>query len=148
MRCLIFLFLIGLLANAMSAQAITPIHALASSMVKQHKTGLVEVWVDLKTPSLSKRVKALKKATGIKPDADKLKLLSAQLSAEQDSLMAQLLPIGATELTRITLTRNAVAVRVEANRIAQIEQLALVLQVQYITHRMTNAPAQIPQGKE
>jgi hypothetical protein len=102
----------------------------------------------LKTPSLSKRVKALKNATGIKPDADKLKLLSAQLSAEQDSLMAQLLPIGATELTRITLTRNAVAVRVEANRIAQIEQLALVLQVQYITHRMTNAPTQIPQGKE
>lgn len=137
-----FLSLMPTLMIAASVQAMTP--ASTSPIDALHKMGLVEVWVNLKTPPLSKQVRALKNATGAKPDAEKLKLLSAQLRDEQDALMAQLLPLGARELTRISLTRNAVAVRVQADRIREIEQLSTVLSVQRITHR--NVPA--AQSKE
>lgn len=66
-------------------------------------SGPVDVWVELDLPAGPDRARAI--------------------TAQQDALMQSLVALGAIELGRVRLAMNAVAVRVDADRLQAIERL-------------------------
>lgn len=66
-------------------------------------SGPVDLWVELDLPAGPDRARAI--------------------TAQQDALMQSLVALGAIELGRVRLAMNAVAVRVDADRLQAIERL-------------------------
>lgn len=66
-------------------------------------SGPVDVWIELDLPAGPDRARAI--------------------TAQQDALMQSLVALGAVELGRVRLAMNALAVRVEADRLQAIERL-------------------------
>lgn len=79
---------------------------------------IVEVWLDLSEPPPGLQ-------TGTPTSLDRI----ARLRAQQDSVAAQLPALGAVELARVQRVGNAIAVRVDAERISDLQALPGVKRV-------------------
>ena len=83
----------------------------------------VAVWVDLSLPvpraAAASDVRAMRQA----------------LQAQQQAVAAQLDALGATELARVALVRNAIAVELPRQALPAVRQLPGVLRVRPVTHR-------------
>lgn len=78
----------------------------------------IEVWLDLIEPP-----------PGLHADTPALADRMARLRAQQDSVAAQLPALGAVELARVQRVGNAIAVRVDAERIPDLQALPGVKRV-------------------
>jgi hypothetical protein len=78
----------------------------------------VEVWLDLSEPPPGLQ-------TGTPASVDRI----ARLRAQQDSIAVQLPALGAVELARVQRVGNAIAVRVDAERISDLQALPGVKRV-------------------
>ena len=103
--------------------------------------GQIEVWVTLADPAL-----AVKKVE-LRPDAPgrdwkatndelkaQLKTHKQLLQSKQDSAMSALVGMGASELGRVLVSHNAVAVKVDAARLKDIAALSGVVAVRPVRH--------------
>ncbi|GCL65188.1 hypothetical protein AQPW35_42690 [Rubrivivax pictus] len=93
----------------------------------------VAVWVDLSLPvpraAASSDVLAMRQA----------------VEAQQHAVAAQLGALGATELARVLLVRNAIAVELPRHALPLVRQLPGVLRVRPVTHRhQVDVPAADP----
>jgi hypothetical protein len=86
----------------------------------------VEVWIDLSVPALSSQAAQ---------DHDARAALRARIEDQQDEVIAQLVALGAEELSRVAEVRNAVAVRMPAAQLAQARALPGVVKVRPVKHR-------------
>ncbi len=91
----------------------------------------VSVWVDLDLPEL-----ASLPADRV-PERDALR---QQILAQQEQVMARLRELGATEQGRVQLLRNALAVRLPANRIEAARQVPGVRAVRPVVDRVLHHP--------
>ena len=104
-------------------------------------TGPVDVWVSLAALPVSLKKKELRPdAAGVswKATDDSLKSQlqahKALLKGRQDTLVGALTGMGASELGRVQVSHNAVAVRVDAARLAEIAALPDVVAVRPVRH--------------
>jgi hypothetical protein len=88
--------------------------------------GRVEVWVDLTLPALAAAPMA---------SAPSCKDRRHALGAQQAAVAEQLRALGATELARVQLVRNAIAVELPASAVDAVRKLPGVLRVRPVTHR-------------
>lgn len=96
-------------------------------------TDRVAVWVDLSLP--------VPRAAA----ASDLPAMRLAVQAQQEAVAAQLVALGATELARVMLVRNAIAVELPRHALPQVRQLPGVLQVRPVTHRhQVDLPAASP----
>ncbi|WP_341891826.1 hypothetical protein [Variovorax sp. YR752] len=78
----------------------------------------VEVWLDLSEPP-----------PGLQADASGATERIARLRAQQDDIAARLPVLGAVELARVQRVGNSIAVRVDADRISDLQTLPGVKRV-------------------
>ena len=103
--------------------------------------GLIDVWVSLAEPSLAVKKRELR------PDAagqnwkasdpalqSQLKSHKQLLQGKQDSAMASLSGLGAVELGRVHVSHNAIAVKIDAARLRDIEAMDGVIAVRPVRH--------------
>lgn len=90
-----------------------------------------EWWVDLSEPPLGRR--------DAPPD------VQARLRRQQDQVMAALRSIGGVEIGRVSLVRNAIAVRLPGEALAGARRIDGVVRLSPVRHRHRHdAPAQRP----
>lgn len=94
-------------------------------------SGRVEVWVDLTLPALAAAPGASASSCGARRRA---------LEAQQTAVAEQLRALGAVELARVRLVRNAIAVELPASAVDEVRKLPGVLRVRPITHRHSIDP--------
>jgi len=78
----------------------------------------VEVWVMLTEP----------------PVAGSPKSQLEKIKRQQDTVMAQLNALGATELARITVTKNALAVAIDPANVPKVKRISGVRSVSVVRH--------------
>lgn len=124
-------------------------------------TGSVEVWVSLSEASVA--TAATRLATAGMPAADREQMQSlramraaassmrsalqshrAQLMSSQDATAGRMRQLGATELGRVHVAHNAIAVRVDASRIAAIAALPGVAKVRRVIHHEMSLSDTVP----
>lgn len=108
----------------------------------------VTVWVDLSLPVPGTAAAATGPAAspnGSQAPGAALAMRQAVL-AQQQAVVAQLQALGATELGRVTLVRNAIAVELPAGALPLARQLPGVLRIRPVTHlhQVQPAPAMLP----
>lgn len=86
----------------------------------------VQVWVDLTLPAFSAVPGASASSCGARRRA---------LEAQQTAVAEQLRALGAVELARVQLVRNALAVELPASAVDEVRKLPGVLRVRPLTHR-------------
>lgn len=87
----------------------------------------VQVWVELAGPPIGRRPG---------PDAPR----PATVDAHQDELMARMRALGAVELGRVRIVRNAIAVEIAADRVDALRALQGVRRVSPVHHVGRPAP--------
>jgi len=109
--------------------------------------GRVAVWVDLSLPvpgTAAATTGPAAPADGNATAGTTLAMRQAVL-AQQQAVAAQLCALGATELARVTLVRNAIAVDLPVNALPLARQLPGVLRIRPITHlHRVQPPAAAP----
>jgi hypothetical protein len=85
----------------------------------------VEVWIDLSVQPL---------ASVARDASDERAALRALVVAQQDDVMGQLSRLGAVELARVQLVRNALAVRMPADALDRARSIAGVRNIRPVTH--------------
>jgi hypothetical protein len=98
--------------------------AVTSAPAKQ-----VQVWVDLTLPTLA--------AMHLQSEGSRASQIRA-IDSQQDDLALQLRDLGATELGRVRLVRNAIAIEVHAEQLDRIRALPGVRSVTPIRHAELN----------
>ncbi|MBK7261266.1 MAG: hypothetical protein IPI03_04985 [Rubrivivax sp.] len=88
-------------------------------------TGRVKVWVDLAMPAMA--------AVPMPSPSSRSDYYQA-LQAQQSGLSARLHALGATELARVYLVRNAIVVELPASAIEAVRRLPGVRRVSLVTH--------------
>ncbi|MBC7954542.1 MAG: S8 family serine peptidase, partial [Cytophagales bacterium] len=126
-----------------------------------HATGPVDVWVTLSDPSVAAAASALTSttlATGEREQAQGLRTLRAapqamrdalrshrsSLMSRQDAASSRLSSLGAVELGRVHMAHNAIAVRVDASRLASIAALPGVIKVRRVVHHEMSLSETVP----
>jgi hypothetical protein len=102
----------------------------AKSMSTEDKQD-VEIWVDLTLPAL---------ATARQASPAEREALRARVDAQQDEVTAALHVLGAVEIGRVQLLRNAVAVRLPRGRISEVKQISGVGGVRVVRHADLHPP--------
>jgi len=103
-----------------------PAQGSPASRITAPATGRVEVWVDLAMPAT---------ASVPMPSASLRSTYRHALEAHQSALAAQMRALGATELARVRLVRNSIAIELPVEAVEEVRKLPGVLQVRTITHR-------------
>lgn len=93
--------------------------------------GPIDVWLDLDEPP-----------PGLQASAPGAVERSARVRAQQDAVAARLPALGAVELARVQQVGNAIAVRIEADRIGQLQSLPGVQRVRPV--RTLHPPRTMP----
>jgi hypothetical protein len=104
---------------------------VAGSAASAPGAGMVEVWIDLSLPALASLPRL---------DRDARSALRLRIAHQQDAVMAQLHPLGASELGRVQQLRNALAVRLPKAAIDAARRIPGVQRVRVVRHRQTDAP--------
>lgn len=124
-------------------------------------TGPVEVWVTLAEPSVAAAASTLAAstlATGDREQTQSLRALRAAPQAMRDALRShrssvmsrqaaaasRLSSLGAVELGRVHMAHNAIAVRVDASRLAAIAALPGVTKVRRVVHHEMSLSETVP----
>lgn len=92
----------------------------------QRQEATLEVWIDLSLPPLGEAKQE---------DPEARAALRARIAAQQDRVMAQLTSLGAKEIARVAIVRNAIAVRMPAAALAQARAIPGVVNVRAVKHR-------------
>lgn len=90
----------------------------AATMTQASAAPLVEVWVELSEPPAAAQERASASANR-----------RAKLAAQQDAVAASLRGLGAVELARVRHTGNAIAVRIDADRLDAVRSIPGVKRV-------------------
>jgi subtilisin family serine protease len=124
-------------------------------------TGPVEVWVTLSDPSVAEAANTLAAstlATGDREQTQSLRALRAapqamrdalrshrsSMMSRQDAAASRLSSLGAVELGRVNMAHNAIAVRVDASRLAAIAALPGVIKVRRVVHHEMSLSETVP----
>ena len=124
-------------------------------------TGPVEVWVTLAEPSVAAAANTLAAstlATGDREQTQSLRALRAAPQAMRDALRShrssvmsrqnaaasRMSSLGAVELGRVHMAHNAIAVRVDASRLAAIAALPGVTKVRRVVHHEMSLSETVP----
>ena len=119
-------------------------------------TGSVDVWVSLDQASMASAQAALAEATGVErvralaaPGAapQMVKAMSdhrASLRAQQATLGQSLASLGGTELARVHVAHNAVAVRIDASQLSQVAALSGVIAVRRVARYQLDLSETVP----
>lgn len=92
---------------------------------------MIDIWVDLSLPAL---------ATLPRGDREGRSALRERIAQQQDSVMAALRALGASELARVQQLRNAVAVRLPKTVLDGARSIPGVQRLRVVRDRETSTP--------
>ncbi|MBC7993312.1 MAG: S8 family serine peptidase [Rhizobacter sp.] len=124
-------------------------------------TGPVEVWVTLSEPSVAAAANTLAASTLVTGDReqtqslrtlrnapqglrDALRSHRSSVMSRQNAAASRLSSLGAVELGRVNMAHNAIAVRVDASRLAAIAALPGVIKVRRVVHHEMSLSETVP----
>lgn len=117
-------------------------------------SGTVEVWVSLEQASLADAQATLAEAAGL-ASARRAALAVGEIRqalatqrrsilSQQAGVSSELTRLGATELGRVNVAHNAIAVRIDASRLASVAAIGGVLRVRPVIHYQHALPETVP----
>jgi len=118
-------------------QRITALRALSPSRIDPSLAGAqgtVEVWVKLSAPSVAAANGDAAKTRGGRLTREQRQAYQAGLERDHDALSATARALGGRELGRVSKAHNAVAVSIDASRLAELAARPGVEQVRPVVH--------------
>jgi subtilisin family serine protease len=110
----------------------------------QAATGPVEVWVKLSQAPAAARQAARLDANQSALSAGESQSALAAVDTEQRDTLPFLIGLGAEQMGRVRLAQNAVAIRIDAQRLASVSALSNVLSVEPVEHTSVSLAETVP----
>jgi subtilisin family serine protease len=128
-------------------QRISVLRALSPSKIDPSlagAVGTVEVWVKQAAPSVAAANGENAKTQGGRLTKEARKAYRESLEREHDALSAGARSLGGHELARVSKAHNAIAVQIDASRLAELAALPGVAQIRPVVHYQVDLSQTVP----